>query len=91
MSLREGYSQQCQSPPHDSTLRVEAGSDLCINCPVQNADTWTKDNAIISVNILSNQSLLLRDVSEDDGGMYRCRMGSDFAGSFLVTVEIISE
>ncbi|XP_065888354.1 cell adhesion molecule DSCAM-like isoform X3 [Dysidea avara] len=87
--LTSGYSQQCQSPPHDSTLRVEAGSDLCINCPVQNADTWTKDNAIISVNILSNQSLLLRDVSEDDGGMYRCRMGSDFAGSFLVTVEII--
>ena len=73
-------------------MRVEAGTDLCINCPVLNADIWTKDNVIVPAgNILSNNSLLVMDVSEDDGGAYRCRMGTDFAGSFLVTVRINSK
>jgi len=84
-----GYSQQCLSLPHDSIVRVEVGSDLCINCPVQNADTWTIDGGNVPPeDILANFSLVVMDVSQDDGGMYLCRMGSDFADSFQVTVRI---
>jgi len=85
-----GYSQQCLSPVHDSIVRVENGSDLCINCPVQNADTWTIDGSNVPPeNILANFSLVVMDVSQDDGGAYLCRMGNNFAGSFQVMVSII--
>ena len=91
-----GYSQECQSPPTQSTIFVEPGSDFCLNCPLSGSSvSWTKSFDDISsrsyVTIFPNHSVLVRSLTQDRAGSYQCVVDNDFANTYSVTVELSSK